>query len=93
MASLHIEHTVDDLDRWLDTFTSFAEVRAKGGVTDVQVRHDPDHPTHVAIDLEFGSLDKARSFLGFLETEIWPNSPHFSVMPTRRLLDTVQSAV
>ena len=90
MTSLHIEHRINDsLDQWLETFNSFDEVRAQGGVTALQVRHAADDPQYLAVDLEFDTAANARSFLGFLETQIWPNSPHVDGTPTARLLESV----
>lgn len=89
MTSLHIEHNVHDLGLWLETFRSFDDFRAEGGVKAVQVRHGVDDPNYVAVDLEFDSADQARAFLGRLQHEILPNSPHFDGTPTTRLLETV----
>lgn len=89
MTSLHIEHSVHDLEPWLQTFRSFDAFRAEGGVKAVQVRHRVDDPKYVAVDLEFDSVDEARTFLGRLEQQIWPNSPHFDGTPTAHILETV----
>ena len=89
MTSLHIEHSVNDLEPWLETFRSFDDFRAEGGVKALQVRHGVDDPNHVAVDLEFESVKQARSFLGQLETQIWPNSPHFDGTPTTHILETI----
>jgi hypothetical protein len=93
MTSLHIEHTVHNLEPWLETFNSFAQVRADGGVTALQVRNGAEDPNFVAIDLEFASLERARSFLEFLESQIWPTSQHFSGTPTTRVLERVTVAI
>jgi hypothetical protein len=89
MTSLHIEHTVNNLEPWLETFRSFDTFRAEGGVTGVQVRHGVDNPNYVAVDLDFDSVERARAFLGQLETKIWPNSAHFEGTPTSRILETI----
>ena len=89
MTSLHIEHSVNDLERWLETFRSFDDFRAQGGVTSVHVRHGVEEPNYIAVDLEFDSLDQARAFLGQLETRIWPKNPHFEGIPTTRILETI----
>jgi hypothetical protein len=93
MTSLHISHTVNDFDEWLTTFNSFADFRVQGGVTSTTVRHAIENPNVVAVDLEFPSADQARSFLKHLESEIWPNSPHFSDTPTSLLLHSATAAV
>jgi hypothetical protein len=89
MTSLHIEHSVKDLEPWLETFRSFDDFRAQGGVKTVQVRHGVDNPNYIAVDLDFASVQQARAFLGQLETKIWPNSPHFDSIPTTHILDTI----
>ena len=89
MTSLHIEHSVNDLEPWLETFRSFDEFRVKGGVKAVQVRRGVDDPNYVAVDLEFDSSEQAKAFLSQLETQIWPNSQHFDGTPTSRILETV----
>ena len=92
MTTLHISHTVRDFDEWLTTFNSFSEFRAQGGVTGLTVRHAADDPNFVAVDLEFESVEQARSFLGRLETEIWPNAPHIDGTPATRVMNTVRAA-
>jgi hypothetical protein len=89
MTSLHIEHSVSKLEPWLETFQSFNKFRAEGGVTAVQLRHGVDDPNYVAVDLEFDSVERARAFLGQLETTIWPNSVHFEGTPTSHILETI----
>jgi hypothetical protein len=34
MATLHIEHAINDLDTWLGAFGRFTEARRKAGVTE-----------------------------------------------------------
>ena len=89
MTSLHVEHSVNDLEPWLETFRSFDDFRADGGVKVVQVRHGVDNPNYVAVDLEFEAVERARVFLGRLETQIWPNSAHFHATPTSHILETI----
>jgi hypothetical protein len=88
-TSLLITHTITGpLDEWIETFTSFDEVRTKAGVTAVQVRHSVEDPSYLAIDLEFGSTAEARAFREFLETTVWPNSPHLGGgTPESRILE------
>lgn len=90
MTSLHITHTVRDLAEWTEIFSSFEEVRTRGGVTATHVRHDGDF---VVVDLEFAAADEAASFLDFLETQVWPSSPHLEgVAPTSRILEPLALA-
>jgi len=89
MTSLLITHTITGpLDEWIETFASFDEVRTNAGVTAVQVRHSLEDPGSLAIDLEFGTADEARSFREFLESTVWPNSPHLGgSTPETRILE------
>ena len=89
MTSLHIEHCVNDLGPWLETFRSFDDFRVRGGVKAVHVRHGVDNPNYIAVDLEFDSVEQARAFLAQLESQIWPNNPHFNGIPTTHILETV----
>lgn len=89
MTSLHIEHRVNDLQPWLETFSSFDDVRAKGGVTAVQVRHAAEDANQVAVDLEFDSREQATRFLTYLETEVWPSSPFFTGTPSTSILEPI----
>lgn len=89
MTSLHIEHTVNDIQPWLETFRSFDDFRAEGGVKAVQVRQRVDDPNYITVDLDFDTIDKAQAFLARLETQIWPHSPHFDGTPTTQVLETL----
>lgn len=93
MTSLHISHTVRDFDKWLAAFKSHAGFRADGGVAALTLRRGVDDPDVVAVDLEFDTTDQARSFLARLQSEIWPDSPHFDGTPTSVLLDAVTASV
>ena len=90
MTSLNITHGVRDFDEWLATFKSFDAFRAEGGVTACSVRHGVDDPNVVTIDLEFDTPEQARALLERLQTEIWPNNPHFSGSPTTYLLQAAE---
>ena len=92
MTTLHISHTVRDFDEWLATFNSFTDFRAEGGVRSLTVRHAVDDPNLVAVDLDFGTTEEARSFLTRLQTEIWPNSPHVEGEPAAQLFEKVSTA-
>jgi hypothetical protein len=89
MTTIHIEHGVNELEPWLDTFRSFDDFRAEGGVKAVQVRHGVDNPNYIAVDLEFESVEQARAFLERLKTQVWPNSPHFDGTPTSLILESL----
>ena len=54
------------------------------------IRDGVDDPSFGAVDLEYDSADRARAFLASLQTEIWPNSPHFRGTPTTYLLEAAE---
>ena len=89
MTTLHISHTVRDLDEWLETFKAFDAFRAEGGVTSCTVRHGVDEPRFVAVDLTFDSTDAARAFGARLASDVWPASPHLEGTPSVRILEPV----
>jgi hypothetical protein len=92
MTTLHLTHTVKNFDEWLATFNTFSGFRVDGGVRSCTVRHGVDDPNFVTVDLGFDTTEDARSFLGGLETEIWPNSPHIDGTPSSRMLAAVDGA-
>jgi hypothetical protein len=93
MTTLHISHTIRDVDAWLRTFNSFADVRDEGGVTAASVHHGVDDPNLVTVDLTFDTVEQARSFLERLRAEIWPASPYLDGVPTASILEALGAAV
>lgn len=92
MATLHIEHAITDLDTWLGAFESFAEARAGAGVTAQRVRQPVDDDRYIVVDLDFGSVEEAEAFKGFLEDVVWQNqelSPGLAGTPGARVLHDV----
>ena len=71
MTILHIEHAVTDYDTWRAVYDSFADARRQGGVTADHVARPVDDPRYVVITLELDSVERARAFLTFLETQVW----------------------
>ena len=94
MATLHIEHSITDLDTWLGAFDSFAEARANAGVTAQRVRQPVDDDRSIVVDLDFDSVEAAEAFKGFLEGVVWQNSelsPGLDGTPGARILDDVET--
>lgn len=92
MATLHIEHSITDLDTWLDAFNRFAEARTNAGVRAHQVRQPVDDPCYIVVDLEFDDSEAAHGFKEFLEGVVWQTrdlSPGLDGVPTARVLDDV----
>ena len=93
MTTLHIEHSITDLDTWLGAFNNFAEARANAGVRAQRVRQPVGDCRYIVVDLEFDDLETAQTFKEFLEGVIWQShdlSPGLDGVPTARLLDDVQ---
>jgi hypothetical protein len=91
-VTLHIEHSITDLDTWLDAFNGFADARTNAGVRAERVRQPDDDPRYIVVDLEFDDLEAARGFKDFLEGVVWQSkdlSPGLDGPPTARVLEDV----
>ncbi|MDQ6641250.1 MAG: hypothetical protein M3Y66_01985 [Actinomycetota bacterium] len=91
MPALLIEHSVSDYETWSTAFGRFADRRKQGGVLRERIVQPVDDPRYVIIDLEFATLDEARGFQRFLETQVWStpaNSPALVGTPRARVVDT-----
>jgi hypothetical protein len=89
MATLHIEHAIKDYATWRGAFDRFAEKRAAAGVTAHRILQPPDDARYVVLQLDFPTVEQARGFLGFLETQVWSNperSPGLDGVPRARVL-------
>ncbi len=90
MPTLHIEHAITDFDLWRTAFDRFADLRTRAGVRGHRVQRPVDDTHYVVIELDFATLDEARSFLDFLENKIWtsPDSaPALAGTPRTRILE------
>src|SRR5579863_2852169 len=84
MATLHIQHPVTDFETWTSAFQRFADARRNAGVRAQRVQRPVDDPRYVVIDLDFDTTAEARSFQGFLTTQVWAdpkNSPGLAGTP------------
>lgn len=91
MSTLLIEHSISDFDTWHDAFGRFAERRKEGGVLSERIMQPVDDPHYVLIDLEFATVEAAKRFQQFLETQVWSNptnSPALEGSPRTRIVDT-----
>lgn len=89
MSTLLIEHSVSDFDTWQNAFARFAERRKEGGVLSERITQPVDDPQYVLIDLEFATVEAARRFQQFLETQVWSNptnSPALVGSPRSRIV-------
>lgn len=71
---LRIEHAVTEFDQWAAAFARFAGKREEGGVLEVRILRRVDDAHYVALELDFATIDRAKSFERFLRTTVWPNS-------------------
>jgi hypothetical protein len=90
MATLHIQHPITDFDTWTAAFNRFADARRNAGVRAQRVQRPVGDPRFVVIDLDFDSAGEARSFQGFLTTQVWAdpeNSPGLAGTPETMILE------
>ena len=90
MPTLRIEHAISDVSTWREAFDRFADRRKAGGVVREQVLLAVDDPLVVFVDLEFSTVEAARAFQQFLETQVWStpaNSPALEGSPRSRIAD------
>ena len=90
MPTLLIEHAVSDFDTWHEAFVRFAARRKEGGVLRERIMQPVDDPHYVLIDLDFVTVEAARTFQRFLETQVWStpaNSPALVGSPRARIAD------
>jgi hypothetical protein len=95
MPTLIIEHSISDFDLWHDAFMRFAARRREGGVLHERIMQPVDDPHYVLIELEFGTLDAARGFQQFLETQVWStpaSSPALVGSPRARIAEVVPAS-
>jgi hypothetical protein len=94
MATLHIEHSISDLNTWLGAFSKFEEARTKAGVRAQHVRQPVDDDKYIYVALDFDSVEEAEAFKNFLETKVWASaeaSPALEGTPTARVLTEVST--
>jgi hypothetical protein len=95
MPTLHIEHSIVDIDLWKAAFERFAEFREQSGVRGHRIQRPVDDPKYVVIDLDFATTGEAERFLEFLQTRVWPsreNAPALVGAPHTKILETLESA-
>ena len=87
-STLHIEHAITDYPTWKAAFDRFADARDRAGVTAHRVSLAEDDPSHIVIDLDFGSTEGARAFDTFLRERVWgtPAAPALAGTVSTRVL-------
>jgi hypothetical protein len=94
VATLHIEHSISDLDTWLGAFGRVEEARTKAGVRDERVHQPVDDDQYIYITLDFDRVEDAEAFKNFLETQVWASaeaSPALGNTPKARVLTEVDT--
>lgn len=94
MVTLHIEHSITDLDTWLGAFVRFEEARRKAGVHAQRVSQPVDDDKYICVELDFDTVEDAGAFKRFLETTVWANaaaSPALGGTPKARVLTEVNT--
>jgi hypothetical protein len=94
MPTLHIEHKISDLATWLSAFNAFADARHQAGVRAESIQQPVDDPGYIVIDLDFGTIEEADSFLRFLRDQVWAvaeNAPALAGAPQTMILEHVAS--
>lgn len=66
MAILLIQHPVGDYEGWKKAFDSDPLNREESGVLSHTIYQAADDPKWIVVELEFGSVDEARTMLGRL---------------------------
>lgn len=93
MPTLHIEHPISDIGAWFGAFNQFAEARRQAGVTAQRIHQPIDDDQYIVVQLDFGTMDAAERFKGFLESVVWRSeelSPALAGTPRARLLREVE---
>ena len=88
-ATLHIEHSINDLATWTSAFAHYAEHRRQAGVLAERILQPEDDPAYIVVDLDFATAEAARSFRTFLEHSVWADptaSPALRGTPIARVL-------
>ena len=92
MATLHIEHAINDLSTWLDAFARFEPERTSAGVRSETIHQPVDDDKYIYVRLEFDSVEQAHAFKRFLERNVWTSreaSPGLAGTPRARVLTAV----
>jgi hypothetical protein len=90
MPIVRIEHAVANFEQWKQAFDNDPADRKGSGVRRYQILRPQNDPSHVMIDLEFGSQGEAEAFLQKMQ-RIW-EGPGKAVMqnPRAYIADSVE---
>jgi hypothetical protein len=93
MATLKIEHAVNDFDVWRRAFDADPVRREASGVRRYRVFRPLDDRKYVQIDLDFDDVPKAEAFRVALE-QLWGSgraAPALAGSPRTRIVEQVLS--
>lgn len=91
MYTLRIEHPIPDYDGWKKAFDSDPIDRKKSGVRRYRIFRAVDDERFVSIELDFDTVDQARSTLAALN-EVWKNvGGKIMSNPQTRILRTAET--
>jgi hypothetical protein len=89
---LQIEHAVRDFDAWRRAFDADPVGREGAGVLSFRILRPVDDPAYVLIELDFGTVDEAETFLGKLRAMWVEAGPQLGFdTPRTRIVDVVES--
>ncbi|MCB0997341.1 MAG: hypothetical protein KDB21_19745 [Acidimicrobiales bacterium] len=92
MTTLRIEHPISDLETWVEAFERFSDARRDAGVRAQRVHHPIGDKGHIAVDLDFDTIEAATAFREFLTTVVWAtpaNAPALAGTPKTSILEPV----
>lgn len=91
MVYIHVQHTVEDFDRWKAAFDAHASTRETGGGTgENYILRDIENPNQLVVILEWDDLDKARQFGQSKELREAMQNAGVIGPPTMRILSQVK---
>lgn len=70
MATVHIDHPVQDFNGWKAVFDRFSDIRMKHRVRRYDISQPIDDPNFVMIRLDFDTRPDAEAFLATMRT-VW----------------------
>lgn len=82
MTTAHIEHAVQDFDRWKSVFDKYDDARAQHRVRRWEISRPVDDPKFVMIELDFDGRPDAEAFLAFMR-DLWGKAQAASVLSSK----------
>jgi heme-degrading monooxygenase HmoA len=89
MATILIQHTVEDFDKWKAAFDKHAKIRKDAGSKGGTVYRNAEDPNHVTVVLKWDDADNARAFAGSAELREAMQQAGVTSAPTAFFLEKV----